>query len=493
MGKQLTVLLVEDDDTDAQLVMRVLSKAGYEVQYTRVETEADLREALRSGDWDIVICDFKLPELDGPTALDILRSTDLDLPFIAVSGTMGEETAVAMMRAGSHDYVMKSNLPRLVPAIERELANAEIRRERRLAHQALQESEARYRLLADNAADVIWTLNTSSGKFTYVSPSVLRLRGFTPEEVLQQPVNDSLTPESLESVNRLISERLPEFLAQGKPLWFVDEVDQPHKDGRVIHTEATTTYVFNNRGEVEVVGVSRDITERKKYEAALRDYNTRLEADVEIRTRELRDSQEKLVQHERLAVLGRLATGVAHELRNPLSVINDAVYYIKHFTPGLSEKAREYLGIIEEEIKAAVQIIEDLTDYSKHRLAERQFTTVGGLAAQALQRVRVPESIQVTLDLPDDLPRVYVDVLQIEQVFSKLILNACQAMPEGGQLTIRAGQAVEDGQAGGPVGPLQVQICDTGRGISAENMPRLFSPLFTTKARGLGLSLALSK
>jgi len=143
--------------------------------------------------------------------------------------------------------------------------------ERKQAEEALRESEARYRLIADNTADVIWVMDLVAGKFTYVSPSVEKLRGYTPAEVLAQPVSESLTPESLRLVSESIATRLPAFMARKSGTEsFTNRVDQPCKDGSIVHTEVITTYLFNKRGQVEVVGVSRDITERKRAEDKLR-------------------------------------------------------------------------------------------------------------------------------------------------------------------------------------------------------------------------------
>ena len=140
----------------------------------------------------------------------------------------------------------------------------------------LRQSESRYRLISENAADVIWVLDPLAGKFTYVSPSVMKLRGYTPDEVMAQPVNAALTPESLKLVNQSISESLPPFIAAGSgTMSFINKVDQPHKDGHIVHTEVTTTYLFNECGAVEIVGVSRDISQRKQAENALRESEER--------------------------------------------------------------------------------------------------------------------------------------------------------------------------------------------------------------------------
>jgi PAS domain S-box-containing protein len=142
----------------------------------------------------------------------------------------------------------------------------------RRAEERLRKSEARYRLIADNSSDVIWVLDPLAQKFTYVSPSVKKLRGYSPEEVMALPVDAALTPESLQMVRERISTVLPAFIARGHGTEsYVDEVDQPHKDGHIVHTEVTTTYLFNEHGQVEILGVSRDITERKQAEEKLRE------------------------------------------------------------------------------------------------------------------------------------------------------------------------------------------------------------------------------
>jgi two-component system sensor histidine kinase/response regulator len=150
--------------------------------------------------------------------------------------------------------------------------------ERKHVENALQESESLYRLVSENAADVIWKLDPIAGKFTYISPSVQNLRGYTPVEVMTQPMNESLTPDSLKRVSDLLAERIPQFLAQASgTLSFLDEVDQPCRDGSIVSTEVTTTYLRNEQGGIRIVGVSRDITERKQAEQELRLHSKMLE------------------------------------------------------------------------------------------------------------------------------------------------------------------------------------------------------------------------
>jgi signal transduction histidine kinase len=140
MSTPLRVLLVEDSESDAALIVRHLNMAGYGVSQKRVETAGQMQAALEEPDWDIVIADYKLPGFDAPTALAILQQTSLDLPFVVVSGHIGEETAVALMKAGAYDYLMKNNLARLAPVVERELGEARMRRERRRGQEELRRS-----------------------------------------------------------------------------------------------------------------------------------------------------------------------------------------------------------------------------------------------------------------------------------------------------------------------------------------------------------------
>ena len=205
---------------------------------------------------------------------------------------------------------------------------------------------------------------------------------------------------------------------------------------------------------------------------------------MEERTRDLREAQEQLVRKEKLATLGQLAGGVGHELRNPLGIINNSIYYLKHIQPEADEKVKQYHRIIEQEVHNSERIINDLLDFGRVISAEPEQGSVDNLVHRTLERFPVPEGIGTAINIPDDLPMVYADPRQVEQVLGNLVTNACQAMNQEGKLTIST--RLQKKMVG-------IAVKDTGTGITPENMKKLFEPLFTTKVKGIGLGLSVSR
>lgn len=199
----------------------------------------------------------------------------------------------------------------------------------------------------------------------------------------------------------------------------------------------------------------------------------------------LQEAQEELVRKEKLAILGQLSGSVGHELRNPLGVMSNAVYFLKMVLSDADETTREYLEIIKKEIENSQRIITDLLDFARTKAPQRAAVRPEELVRQSVERCAIPENVTVTVEVPDGLPSLNVDPLQMGQVLTNFITNAVQAMPAGGVLTIRGEQ---DGE-----GTVRLDVVDSGEGISPENMEKLFQPLFTTKAKGIGLGLVVCK
>ena len=175
MSRPLRVLLLEDSEDDAELILRTLRRGDYEPQHRRAESAEEMLAALEES-WDLIISDHNMPSFSATAGLEILRERELDIPFIIVSGAIGEETATEAMAAGAGDYVMKDSMRRLVPAIERELREAATRATRRAAERALHESEQRLRSVMDNVVDAIVTVD-AKGCIEDLNPAAARLFG----------------------------------------------------------------------------------------------------------------------------------------------------------------------------------------------------------------------------------------------------------------------------------------------------------------------------
>ena len=199
---------------------------------------------------------------------------------------------------------------------------------------------------------------------------------------------------------------------------------------------------------------------------------------------QLEEAQESLVRRERLALLGQLASGVGHELRNPLGVMTNAVYYLKAVLPTAPEKVREYLEILQQQITLSEKIVSDLLDFARSRPPQRRPFSLADVTSAQVARLGEPNGFTINTHVPNDLPPVLADQTQVGQIVLNLLTNAVQAMEGTGTIDVRA-------QAAGK--RVHLDVSDSGPGIPRENIEKIFEPLFTTKARGIGLGLAVSR
>ena len=261
----LSVLVVEDSEFDARMLVGLLKSGGFIPTFKRVETASEMVEALNHEKWEVILADYNLPEFSAPKALEVLRNTKLDIPFIIVSGGIGEDTAVAAMRAGANDYLMKGNLARLVPAVERELRDAAVRVSRRKAIKELRESEMRHRTLIENASDIIVVLN-SKGVVSFISPACEKVLGKKEDDFIGkdwfQFAEESFRLKIKDEYFRSLSQKLVSFSFEGR---FIDA----NGDSRVL--DATAQNLLNDEAIKGVVLNVRDVTERLKSQAAIRD------------------------------------------------------------------------------------------------------------------------------------------------------------------------------------------------------------------------------
>jgi PAS domain S-box-containing protein len=297
----LRILVIEDSEDDLLLVQYEFKRAGYAPYIERVETSADMQHALLKDRWDVIISDYILPRFSGLEALAMLKESGQDIPFIIVSGKIGEDIAVEAMRAGAQDYIVKGNLGRLVPAVERELREADTRRQRRVAEEALKESQAMLSALAATAADAIVMMD-GSGRMTYWNPSAGRIFGYREKEAIGNELHNLLAPGKLRDSFKRV---LQKFVDAGRAPAADDMFEFPavRKDGTEFPAEVSlSTLELGNRRHA--VGIIRDITERKRAEEELLRHRDHLGELVEERTAALKQTNEHLQQEieERLIV-----------------------------------------------------------------------------------------------------------------------------------------------------------------------------------------------
>ena len=471
MSQPLRVLLVEDSVTDAKLIVEELRKNHPTVETERVEDARGLRLALQR-DWDIVISDWALPSFSAPAALLMVREFKPEVPFIIVSGTIGEETAVEAMRAGANDYVLKDHLTRLDGVIERELRESQERVALQQAKTALRESEARFARLSESGivgivyADV-WG-NTLDANETY-----LKLLGYTREEVLSGGLNwATLTPPEWHAADNVAVEQL-QATGVAQP-W---EKELFRKDGSRVGVLVGVAMLEYPK----VIVFIADLTAQRRAEHALR------------------QSEDQLRQAQKMEAIGRLAGGVAHDFNNVLSVILGYSDMLLADLPHESPMRRDIQEIRNAGQRAAA-LTRQLLLFSRQQVVEPRVLDLNDVLSgmdKMLQRI-LGEDIELVTRLTPDLGRIKADPGFIEQVVMNLVVNARDAMPTGGQLTIETmnveldDEYVREHFSSHDGAHVMLAVTDTGVGMDDATKARIFEPFFTTKEKSKGTGLGLS-
>ncbi len=454
MSKALNLLQVEDSQSDASLIVRHLENAGYDVHSERIETAPRMRVALERQPWDAIVADYHLPQFDAPSALAVLRDTGLDIPFIVVSGAVGEDRAVAMMKAGAQDYVMKSSLTRLAPAVEREIQEAAIRREHKLADEALRaarrETERSHELL-----DAVFTAQMdavivcdTAGMVVRTNPAASAIFGFEPAGMeiaaILEKAQIPAGPGSSATKRALAGET-------------VVHLEQRAGD-RILETSSLPVRDSGSR-IIGAVTIVRDISEKKR-------------------------AEQRLQEAQKLQSIAVLAGGIAHDFNNILTAVSGNISLaLEDCCPDC--EAKLVLPAALESLQRAAGLTRQLLAYAGKGAFIRKPVSVSGVAGQAVAILvpSLPERIRVLTDFAPGLPPLPMDPGQMEQVFSNLILNAVEAIPEGqpGIVTVRTGLQGDE---------VSIEVSDNGCGIDTETQKRIFDPFFTTKFPGRGLGLA---
>ncbi len=315
------------------------------------------------------------------------------------------------------------------------------------------------------------------------SDEIYHIFGLSPQQVsvTYDVFLQAVHPEDRQSVMDCVREAVE----QGHPYSMDHRILLPDGSLRYVHEQGEVSR--NDDGQpAKMVGTVLDITVHKLAEETIRKLNDELETKVQERTKQLLEAQEEMVRKEKLAVLGQVAGSVGHELRNPLGVMNNAVYFLQAVLTDADDSVKEYLNIIKSEIASSERIVSDLLDSVRTKPPHPEVVGLAELIDQTLRKSTIPPSVTVKLDIPETLPPLWGDAMQIHQVLRNLISNGVEAMPEGGTLEIRA-EVDEEAMH------IAIGVRDSGTGMTTEQLGKLFQPLYTTKARGIGLGLVVVK
>lgn len=458
--RPLTVLLVEDSAEDAFLLERHLRRNGFAPAMVRVEKAQQMREALESGALpDVILADYNLPEFSGPAALALVRGLGVDVPFIMLSGVITEEIAVSSMRAGAQDYVSKQNLARLVPALERELNELASRRREQAAQQALRASEHRFeRLVAAMPLGLV--ICDAAQRIVYTNGAIERMLRYA---------ESALRPGSL---------TLEEIFSDAQRV--LDAVKDPESHSQLFESRCKK----NGGGTLDVlVGVTVLTPEGM---AAARQIAVFV-ADLSMQKR----SEEMLRRTEKLAVAGRLAAAIAHEINNPLEAITNCLYLVA--MGEMSAETRPYLEAAQSELNRVSQITVQTLRFHRSSMHAKP-TDLHELVETVLRLLNLrfhQHGIEIVRRF-EEVPAIHVYDGEIRQLIANLVNNAIDALQavDGGRMIIhtRAGRDAKTGAPG-----VYLTVADDGVGMDAATRIRIFEPFFSTKeTTGTGLGLWIS-
>jgi len=464
----LHILYLEDDPKDADLVQARLETDGFDCQVTRIETEADFCSSLDRGGHDLILADYTLPSFDGISALKIAVEKQPEVPFIFVSGTLDEELAIEALKLGARDYVFKTRLSRILPAVQRVLREGQERAERKRAEEALRRGDA---FLAEAQAlshtgsfgwdirsgDLYWSLETFR-IFAY-EPTIRP----TLEGILQRthPEDRPIVRQVMETTSR-----------ERKGFDFEHRLLMP--DSSVKHIRVVAHPSANG---LEVIGAVTDITESKRAQDALR------------------TSQAELAHVNRVMTMGELAASIAHEVNQPLSAIvlngNACIRWLSGPAPNV-EQARDSAQRIVRDGTRAGEVVARIRAMARKAETERERLDLNQTIKDVVALTRgemLKNRVACRTELGDELSPVLGDRVQLQQLLLNLIMNGIESMTAVADRPRELAITTENGDAD----QVQVTVRDSGVGLDPQSRERIFDPFYTTKPSGMGMGLSISR
>lgn len=450
--RELRILILEDAATDVELMERELRKAEISFISNQVETEEDFVRELRDFNPDLVLSDYHLPSFDGSKALSVVTKVAPDIPFILVTGALGEERAVEILKSGATDYVLKDRLSRLPHAVLRAIREADAKAARNRAEELLSASEANLRNIIEKNGDGILVVNYD-GIVRFVNPAAEILFGSTAEALLGRSFGFPIETGKTADLDIL-------------------------RDGGEIRTAEMNAVETTWEGEHSYLASLRDVTEQKRI------------------SKELEQTRQ-----QQLRLKDEFLSHVSHELRSPLTAIHQFVTILLDGLAGdLNSEQREYMEIALKNVYQLRAMISDLLEITRAETGkltiEPQCVSIAKVVDETCSTLRknaAVKGIVLTTDVPNNLPFADADPVRIKQIFVNLIDNGIKFTPENGMIFVRARTFDQDPNF------LCISVADNGCGISPEDTEKIFDRLYQKENRisgsrkGLGLGLYICR
>jgi PAS domain S-box-containing protein len=459
MSHTFNILLLEDNSADAELIEHALRSAGIDFTSQRVETREEFRRAIKESRPDVILSDFNLPQFTALDALRLMREEGIRFPFILVTGTQSEEVAVQCIQEGADDYILKSSLTRLPSSLVNTL-------KKRKAEEEKEHAESKFRSLVEQSLVGVYIIQND--RFQYVNPKLAEIFGYTVGEIVGEKTVADLVSEwdrstVMENIRRRLSgaEQTMHYTFRGV-----------RKDQSVIDVEVLGARTQLD-GQPAVIGTLLDITDRKQLEEQLR-------------------------QAQKMESIGTLAGGIAHDFNNILGIILGYTTLLER--GGLApEKIPPSLDAIHKAVHRGSTLVRQLLTFARKTDVLFEPIRVGVLVEELLKMLEAtfPKTITFRFEQGADIPPFTGDSGQIHQALLNLCVNARDAMPDGGHLTLRTSLRTEQFMlerfpGAQRVPHVQISVTDTGTGMSDDTRLHLFEPFFTTKEVGKGTGLGLA-
>jgi PAS domain S-box-containing protein len=461
----LKILVVEDSRDDAELLLHAVKHEGYEPNYALVANAKAMEAELERESWDLIISDYVIPNFGGMAALNVLKKSGQEIPFIIVSGKIGEDVAVEALHSGANDYLLKDRLTRLGPAIARALKEASQKRKRSQAEQALRESEERYRRLVESCPDAMFIC--SDNAIVFSNPAAVSLLGAS------SPV-DLVGKSLIEFIDLNFRDLVEEHLRQA-----LEGLDGPLLEEKMVRLDGSAVLVeaiarrISYHGTPAVQVICRDISTRKHYEL-------------------------QLLNSQKMEAIARLAGGVANDFNNLLTVITGYGGLIRSGLPPEHPLQKDVHQVIQS-TERAIGLTNQLLAISRKDVAAPESLNLNLVLEQMLPLVRrlMGDMVETVADTSDAPCHIRADRGQLETLIINLAVHARDSMLHGGQLTlstelVKLDKALHNQVHLRPGDYVLLTITDTGLGLTEEYQEHLFEPFFGTTQPGKNTGLGLA-